>query len=199
MAEEIHDNPDPAAIAAANRDAMYRLVTGANPGDLAEQVRILGGTRAAAQVAGVTQRTVQRWITKTGAERIQTPGAGARLVGDAAAQSRTTRAGRQQIADNRRATLMRNNGARMRGTSKSGPRTAGGTRDYVKDRRYDHAIGSDVMGKTIDAWVEHGDDAAFNTFNAEFGDEYGSHGAMFDEWVFYDMDGLNFNPDTGSE
>jgi hypothetical protein len=199
VAEDIVDNPDRAAAAAANRDAMYKMITGASPGDLAEQVRILGGTRAAAQVAGVSQRTVQRWITKSGAQRIRNPGEGARLVGDAAAQERTTRAGRERIAAGRRTTLMRNNGAKMRGTAKSGVITAGGSRAYLKPRRFDHAIGSDVMGKTIDAWIEDGDDAAFGVFNAEFGDEYGSDGAMFDEWLFEDMNGLSFTPDTGSE
>ena len=47
MAEDIIDDPDRGGFAEANRDAIYRLVTGADPGDLAEQVRILGGTRTA--------------------------------------------------------------------------------------------------------------------------------------------------------
>jgi len=199
MPEEIIDNPDRAAAAAANRDAMYRLVTGASPGDLAEQVRILGGTRAAAEIAGVTQRTVQRWITKTGQQKITSPGQGARLVGDAAAQARTTREGRQRIADNRRATLLRNNGARMRGTAKAGIVTPGGSRAYLKDRVFNHAVGSDVMSKTFDAWVEHGEDAGYHAFNRAFGDDYGGDGASFDEWMFADMDRLSFTPDTGSE
>jgi hypothetical protein len=88
MAEEIINNPDRNEFARRNRDALYRLISGGNPADLAEQVRILGGTRAAAEAAGVTQRTVQRWITKTGTQKIRHPGADARgRVNAAAAQT----------------------------------------------------------------------------------------------------------------
>jgi hypothetical protein len=34
MAEEIVDDPDRAGYAAANRDAIYRMITGTSPGDL---------------------------------------------------------------------------------------------------------------------------------------------------------------------
>jgi hypothetical protein len=199
MPEDIIDNPDRAAAAAANRDAMYRLITGQNAGDLREMVRALGGTRAVAQLTGRSQRTVQRWITTTGTERIRAPRADAsQAITQAFAQARSTKAGRQRIADTRRATLLRNNGARMRGSAKSGVVTAGGTRAYLKDRVWNHAVGSDVMSKTFDAWIEHGDDAAYHAFNRAFGDDYGGDGAMFDEFMFADMNGLYFTPDTGS-
>lgn len=196
MAEEEIDNPDRAAYADANRDAIYRMITGARPDDLAEQVRILGGTRAAAEIAGVTQRTVQRWITKTGAQRIQHPGAGARLVGAAAAETRGTREGRQRIADTRRVTMMRTQGAKMRGSAKSGIVSSGGSKAYVKMRTWNHAVGSGVMGTTVDAFIQDGEEAAYTAFNTAFGDEYGDGGAMFDEWMFTDMGGLNFSSDT---
>jgi hypothetical protein len=197
MAEDIIDDPDRDGFAEANRDAIYKLVTGADPGDLAEQVRILGGTRAAADIAGVTQRTVQRWITTTGTQKIQTPGAGAQLVGAAAAEARGTREGRQRIADSRRATLLRNNGARMKGTAPAGPVSPGGSRAYIKNRTWNHAVGSDVMNSTFDAYVEGGEDAAFGAFNEAFGNDYGADTGMFDEWMFTDLSGLDFKPDLG--
>jgi hypothetical protein len=199
MAEDIIDDPDRDGYAAANRDAIYRLVTGTNPGDLGEQVRILGGTRAAAEIAGVTQRTVQRWITKSGAQRIQNPGAGARLVGTAADEARATREGRQRIASTRRATLLRNNGARMRGTAKGGVVTAGGSRLYSKNRVFNHAVGSDVMDATFNAYIEGGEEAAFGAFNEAFGEGYGADSGFFDEFLFEDITGLGFTPDLGSD
>jgi hypothetical protein len=199
MAEEIVDDPDRSGYATANRDAIYRLITGADPGNLAEQVRILGGTRAAAEIAGVTQRTVQRWITKTGTEKIRHPGAGARLVGTAAAQARGTREGRQRIAAGRRATLLRNNGAVMRGTAKGGVVTAGGSRLYHKVRSWNHAVGSDTMTATFNAFIDGGEDAAFGAFNDSFSEGYGAGAGFFDEFLFTDMTGLGFTPDLGSD
>ena len=199
MAEDIIDDPDRGAFAEANRNAIYRLVTGADPSDLAEQVRILGGTRAAAEIAGVTQRTVQRWITKNGAQRIQNPGAGAQIVGTAADEARATREGRQRIASGRRTTLLRNNGARMKGTAPAGPVSPGGSRAYIKNRTWNHAVGSDVMGATFDAYIEGGEDAAFGAFNEAFGNDYGADTGMFDEWMFTDLTGLGFTPDLGSD
>lgn len=195
MAEETVDNPDWDSYARENRDALYRLIAGTGPDDLRENVRILGGTRAAAQVAGVTQRTVQRWITQTGTEKIRNPRAGSlNLVRDGVAQARGTREGRQRIAGTRRATLMRHHGARMRGTAKAGPVTAGGERGYIKKRRFDHGVDAGTMDATYNAYIEGGEDAAFRTFNASFGDEYGQGGAFFDDWMFTDMSGLMFTP-----
>ena len=70
MAEERIDDPDRRAYAAANQDAIYRMITGNRPDNLREIVRALGGTRAVANLTGRSQRTVQRWITTTGRERI---------------------------------------------------------------------------------------------------------------------------------
>jgi hypothetical protein len=195
MAEEIIDNPDFGAYAQQNQDAIYRLITGANPADLAEQVRILGGTRAAAEAAGVTQRTVQRWITKTGTQKIQHPKADTLgRVNAAATQTRATREGRERIAGGRRATLMRHHGARMRGTGRGGIVTPGGERGYVKDRRFDFSVGANVMDDTYSAYIDGGEDAAFETFNTSFGDEYSQQGAFFEGWMFTDMTGLGFTP-----
>jgi hypothetical protein len=200
MAEDIIDDPDRGGYAEANRDAIYRLITGNDPNDLAEQVRLLGGTRAAAEAAGVTQRTVQRWITKTGTQRIARPGAeAAGRVTEAAAQARSTREGRQRIATSRRATLLRNNGAVMRGTAKAGIVTAGGSRLYNKLRTFNHAVGSDTMTVTFDAFIEGGEDAAFGAFNQSFSDGYGGDSGFFDEFLFTDMTGLGFTPDLGSD
>ena len=54
------------------------------------------------------------------------------------------------------------------------------------------------MTATFDAYVDGGEEAAFGAFNDSFGQEYGDGGAMFDEWLFTDMNGLEFGPDTGS-
>ena len=200
MAEEQIDNPDLNAYAQANQDAIYRLISGSNPADLAEQVRVLGGTRAAAQAAGVSQRTVQRWITTKGTQRIKNPGAGARqAVNTAFQQERSTRQGRQRIASGRRATLMRHNGARMKGSAKAGIMTPGRERAYIKDRTWNHHVGADVMDATYKAYVDGGEAAAFGTFNDRFGDEYGQGGAFFDNFLFTDMTKLGFTPDTSSD
>jgi len=199
VAEEIIDNPDRDDYAGRNRDAIYRMVTGGRPDSLREIVRALGGTRAVADLTGRSQRTVQRWITTSGTERIRAPRAdAAQALNTAFDQARNTREGRQRIADTRRATQLRNNGARMRGSARAGIVTPGGSRAYIKSRVWDHAVGSDTMSKTLDAYVEGGEDAAFGAFNESFGAEYGGDGAMFDEGLFTDMSGLEFSPDTGA-
>lgn len=200
MPEEQIDNPDRNAYARANQDAIYRLITGSNPADLAEQVRVLGGTRAASQAAGVTQRTVQRWITTKGTERIENPGARNRqALNSAFTQARSTRQGRERIASGRRSTLMRHNGARMKGSAKAGIVSPGGERAYIKDRTWNHHVGADVMDATYKAYVDGGEAAAFGAFNDRFGDEYGQDGAFFDSFLFTDMTKLGFTPDTSSD
>src|SRR5487761_1314229 len=190
MAEEIIDNPDRDAYARANRDSIYRMITGGRPGDLREQVRVLGGTRAVAGLAGV-----RRWFTVAGAEKIKTPRPASRQAVSAAfSQARNTREGRQRIAESRRATLMRHHGARMRGSAKAGPVTPGGERGYIKQRRFDHGVDPGTMSSAYDAYIDGGETAAFDTFNTQFGDEYGQGGLFFDDWMFTDMSGLMFTP-----
>ena len=145
----------------------------------------------------MTQRTVQRWITKNGIQKIRNPGAKAQRLGTAATEVRGTREGRQRIASGRRTTLLRNNGARMRGTAPAGPVSPGGSRAYIKNRTWNHAVGSDVMDATFDAYIDGGEDAAFGAFNEAFGNDYGAETGMFDEWMFTDLSGLSFNPDLG--
>jgi hypothetical protein len=201
MAEEIIDDPDRNGYAAANRDAIYRLITGSRADDLREIVRVLGGTREAARITGRSQRTVQRWITTTGTERIRAPRADARnAISTAFDQARNTRQGRERIAATRRATLMRHHGARMRGSAPAGPVSAAGTRAYIKSRVWtNYGVGADTMAATFDAYVAGGEEAAFGAFNQAFGDDYGGQGAFFDEFLFTDMTGLFFSPDTGAE
>jgi hypothetical protein len=195
MAEEIIDNPDRDAFARANRDSIYRLISGGRTDDLREMVRVLGGPRAVAPLVGRSQRTVQRWITTTGTQRIRAPRAdAAERLNTAFSQARGTRAGREQIAATRRATLMRHHGARMRGSAKAGPVTPGGDRGYIKNRRFDHGIDAATMDATYNAYIEGGEDAAYHAFNAQFGDEYGQGGLFFDDWMFTDMSGLMFTP-----
>jgi hypothetical protein len=195
MPEEIIDNPDRGGYALENRDAIYRLISGAKPGDLREIVRVLGGPRAVAPIVGRTERTVQRWITTKGTERIRAPRADASQRLDTAfGQARNTRAGREKIAETRRSTLMRHHGARMRGTAKAGPVSPGGERGYLKARRFDHGVDAGTMDATFTAYIEQGEDAAFREFNTRFGDEYGQGGLFFDDWMFTDMSGLTFTP-----
>jgi hypothetical protein len=195
MAEDIIDNPDRDAYAAGNRDAIYRMITGGRTDDLREAVRALGGPKAVAPLVGRSRRTVERWITTTGTQRIRAPRAdAAQALSNAFTQARGTREGRQRIADTRRATLMRHHGARMRGSAKAGPVTPGGERGYVKQRRWDHGVDASTMDATYTAYVEGGEDAAYHTFNTQFGDEYGQGGLFFDDWMFTDMSGLGFTP-----
>lgn len=202
VAEDSIDDPDMAGYAEANRDEIYKMLTGADPGDLAEMVRALGGPKAVAPLVNRSERTVQRWITtKPGAQKITAPKADAlEALKTAAEQNRNTREGRQRIADTRRATLLRSGGAKMSGTAYSGVLSAGGSRAYLKDRHFeDYTLGSDIMDKTLDAFIEGGDDAAFGAFNTAFGDDYGQGGAFFDEWLFADLSGLDFTLGTGDE
>jgi hypothetical protein len=201
MPDQIFENPDRGAIAASaqNQDAIYRLITGAKPDNLREIVRALGGPKAVAPLVGRTTRTVQRWITTKGTERIRAPRADARQALDAAfTQARGTREGRQRIADTRRGTLMRGQGAKMRGKALCGPFTPGAERLYVRQRTWtDYRVDAGTMDATFDAYIEGGEESAFLAFNQQFGDEYGQSGAYFDEWMFYDMGGLGFSPDVG--
>lgn len=202
MAEETVNNPDMGGYADANRDAIYKMLTGASPEDLPEMVRALGGPKAVAPLVNRDVRTVQRWITtKPGAQKISAPKADAMEALKAAAeQNRNTREGRQRIADSRRATLLRSGGAKMSGTAKAGVVSPGGSTAYLKIRNFnDYTIGSDVMDKTLDAFVEGGNESAFGAFNQAFGTEYGQDGAFFDEWLFADMGGLDFTLNTGDE
>lgn len=198
MAEDQIDDPDLAAYAADNRDSIYKLITGASQGDLAEMVRALGGPKAVAPLVGRSERTVQRWITTTGREKIRAPRRDAAdALKTAFSQALTTRQGRERIANSRHATLLRNNGAKMSGTGYGGILTPGASKAYLKDRPFnDYGLPADMMDKTFDAFIEGGPDAAFAAFNSEFGDEYGQGGAFFDEWIFADMGGLDFSPNT---
>jgi hypothetical protein len=194
MPEFVNENPDFNEYAGTNRDAMYRLITGSSPDDLREQVRALGGTREVARLAGVTQRTVQRWITRAGQQRISAPRPATRqAVQGAFDQARSTEAGRQQIAGGRRQTLMRHHGARMEGQGEGGPLTPSRDKNYLKWRRFDYRVDAGTMDITFDAWIRGGDEEAYFTFNTAFGDEYGRGGA-FDEWMFSDMRQLRFGP-----
>jgi hypothetical protein len=50
------------------------------------------------------------------------------------------------------------------------------------------------MDATYTAYIEGGEDAAYHTFNTQFGDEYGQGGLFFDDWMFTDLSGLGFTP-----
>ena len=176
------------------------MITGSRPDDLREIVRALGGTRGRRQAdraqpahrAAVDHHVPARSGSAPPGRRAA--GAEHRLRPGPHAPGK----GGERIADTRRATLLRNNGARMRGSATAGPVSAGGTRLYRKNRVWNHAVGSDTMTATFDAYVDGGEEAAFGAFNDSFGQEYGDGGAMFDEWLFTDMNGLEFGPDTGS-
>jgi transposase-like protein len=87
--DERIDNPDINAYARMNAQDMYRMLTGADPTDLREMVRIVGGNQAAADITGRDIRTVQRWVTTAG-ERISRPRADAfEALRAAAEQART--------------------------------------------------------------------------------------------------------------
>lgn len=197
MAEEIVDDPDFSALARANRDAIYRMLSGGRTDDLREIVRALGGPKEVAPLVGRSRRTVERWITTKGTQKIKAPRPdAAQALNTAFGQARSTRAGRRRIVEGRRSTLMRRNGARMKGRAKAGPVTPGGERAYLKERRFDHHVSAAAMDATLQAYLEYGEDAAYRTFNDAFGDEYGQGGLFFDNFLFTDMTGLGFTPDV---
>jgi hypothetical protein len=198
MPDEIIENPDLSHYAQQNRDEIYRMLTGSKPDQLREMVRALGGPKAVAPLVGRTARTVERWITTTGTQRISNPKADARQALDQAfGQVRTTRQGRERIAASRRATLMRGHGVKMRGSASCGPLTPGRERGYRRIRTWDRHVDSATMDATFDAYIQGGEDAAYLTFNQRFGEEYGGNGQYFDDWMFFDMGGLGFTPDVG--
>jgi hypothetical protein len=202
VAEDIIEDPDMGDFAARNRDAIYKMITGGKPTDLRQIVAALGGPKEVAPLVGRSRRTVERWVTTAGTQKITKPLPDAvQALQQAFSQARTTRAGREKIvaATGRRATLMRGHGARMKGKAKAGIITPGGERGYIKTRTFNHHVDANTMDATFRSYIEQGEDAAFTTFNNEFGDDYGQYGQAFDGWLFGDMSGLLFNPDISGE
>lgn len=196
-------NPDLAAYARMNSDDVYRMLTGADPHDLREMVRAVGGTTAAVQIlaaAGIsrTRRTIERWVTTRGTQRISRPRADAmQALRNAAQQARLTQAGRRQILTRRRERNLRGHGMRMRGPAKMGPLI--GDVEYRRRRYLNHHVSGSVLDRTVDAYLQGGEEDAYGAFNAAFGAEYGvtGHGPDEAEWIIEDMSGLDFDIHRG--
>ena len=146
------------------------------------------------------QRTVQRSITTSGTERIRAPRQDAAQALNAAfdgpqnpgrpAADRRHPA-RHAAAEQRRADARLGDG--RAGTARRHP-------PYVKNRVWDHAIGSDTMTATFDAYVDGGEEGSVRRRSTiRSARKYGDGGAMFDEWLFTNMDGLEFGPNTGAD
>ncbi|MFF5265131.1 hypothetical protein ACFY4C_40125 [Actinomadura viridis] len=198
--DERIEYPDLAGYARANADDVYRMLTGADPNDLREMVRIVGGNRAAAALTGRSVRTVERWVTKTGTQRISRPRADAlQALRTQAQQIRVSQAGRRQILTGRREQNLRRQGMRLRGRAYAGPLIA--DVEYRRRRYFDHPVPGRVMDRTIDAYLAGGEEDAYSAFNAAFGQEYQLTGFDPEEggWIIEDMSGLEFSVRRGED
>ncbi|TDD04787.1 hypothetical protein [Nonomuraea diastatica] len=196
--DNVEDNPDVRAYADANRDDMYRLLTGADPTSIKEMVRILGGPALVAPIVGRAKRTVERWVTDATQKIAKPRGDALRRLQQAAHHARTTRTGRQRALDTRRSILIRNHGARLIGTTTAGPVASG--RGYTRRRYYPEPgmhVDIDTMDDTLDVYLQLGEEEAYERFCTGFGDAYEPTGHAPGEvdWIFTDLSGLDLGPD----
>lgn len=150
-------------------DALFNAMTGNRklPSDVAGLVKLLGGTRQAAASMGVQQRSVQRWITGTAAQRRKPPSA--ERVREAARSSPIVRA---RMMTPTRAGWMRKQGARIQVTGVQGPgRAEYATRRAVGGMSSIHPDGA-TFAPVVDAFLAGNDEAAVAALNAAIGHAY---------------------------
>ena len=171
------------AFAEENRPDVYRMIIGHDPYDLAEMVRAVGGKREAARITGRSVRTVERWITTTGTQRISRPRAdAATALRTASEQARDSAQGRRRILEGDREAKLRNLGVKMRGWTYAGPLVGGNY--YRRKRQFDHGVPGSILSKALDAYLAAGEAAAFLAFNKAFGEKYELTGHAPDEVEF---------------
>lgn len=164
-------------------DALYGAFTRGKdvPTDVGELVSALGGTRAAAAQLGVAQRTVQRWMTTTGAQRRKAPASSVAAMRTAV---RTSPAQRAAAVGSRRAARLRSTGAKVRARATAG--VVSGGRAYMRPRQIDRVeLTGAQLGPALDAFLDGDDARAAQLFTDAMGDAYVSG------WEFEDVSTLD--------
>ena len=141
-------------------------------------------TAAAAKDLGVTQRTVQRWITGAG-ERIRAPRAGtAKKLQTRSRQAATTKRGRAKAIAGRRGDKYSRYGGLLKVRGDQG--TRGNTGYYFRFRTTAVELSPEEVEELRTAWVDGGDQGAAGWLQAAWGDKY------VDDWNFGSIETLGF-------
>lgn len=122
-----------------------------------EMVRRLGGTRAVAQAAGVSIRTVQRWGHD---DRVPKSAGGGNFNN---MTSPRTPQGRRVRTNPRKYNKIKQQGGRLRlsGTIQ----TVSGAVPDERGRSIDYDFNAEELGDVMDAWITHGPAGAHQALN----------------------------------
>lgn len=140
-----------------------------------DQIAELGGTRAAAQALGRSERTIRRW-----SQQGRVPPAAATPLTEAIQRNRDTEGYRRgQVVGDRDAELRR--GARFKFRGVAGPLTDS-PGSSVKRRSIDFPLSSDAMTSILDAFYTGGSQAALDALSEAMAAEY--MGSPEFQWQF---------------
>jgi len=156
--------PRRGAAAAQFREAVDQA-RGPAPSSVRDQIAELGGTRAAAQALGRSERTIRRW-----GHQGRVPPASAPPFTEAVQRTRDTEDyRRRQIAGDRDTELRR--GARFKFRGVAGPLTDS-PGSSVKRRSIDFPLSSEAMASILDAFYTGGTQSALDVLSDALAAEY---------------------------
>lgn len=168
-------------------------VSGEGSGGIREKLQAAFGTnrrggvntKAAAQRLGVSQRTVQRWVTESGKEKSRPSSKHLKSINQKSRQAATTKRGRRAIVKGLKPSIKR--GKYVSIGAMQGPRKGG--KDYFRDRdvTLPGPLSPDDTNMLLDAWAEGGDDAATQQLRDLYGDRY------LEDWDFGEIYDLNLS------
>lgn len=161
------------------------------PGSVRGQIAELGGTRAAAQALGRSERTIRRWAQ---ADRAPQRGGGQQALDQAVETYRGTSQARRGRLNTRREARMRNHGAKVTFRGVAGP-TNDSPGTSIKRRNITWTLSPEGTAAIIDAYLANGEDAAIAELEATLAAEY-MYGQGFG-WTFQRVDALEFNRHDG--
>lgn len=162
------------------KDTFFTALTGRgvnnNPNDLRGLLETAFGlgprgglnTRAAAQALGVSQRTVERWVTTTGQQRHKASAGNLSKLRASARRARTTKKGRAQAMAPKAGDRQARNGAHvtMRGVQ--------GVRDYERERYVEWDIDPAHVEAVRQAYIDGGEAGARQAMEDVWSDAYGA-------------------------
>lgn len=143
-------------------------------------------TRAAAAALGVSQRTVQRWITTTGRQRNRPRPDHAKALATRARQAASTKLGRTNALKTLAGDRASRHGASLTTRGIQGVRSAG--RDYTRPRTVTLDLNPDQVQALRMAYIDSGDTGALRWLEAHFDREYAAG------WGFDSLDSMNLGP-----
>ena len=168
-------------------------VTGEGSGNIREKLQAAFGTnrrggvdtKTAAQKLGVSQRTVQRWITTSGKETNRPSSKHLKTINQKSRQAATTKRGRRAIVNGLKSGSK--HGKFVSIGAMQGPRKAG--TEYFRDRdvTLPGPLSPDDTNMLLDAWAEGGDDAAMEQLRDLYGDRY------LEDWDFGEIYDINLS------